>query len=153
MSDVKEKYADLAKNHKVPSFEELNKEFEIEDVDDDFMLKNILRKIAEKLESYINLLGEILQPDANSISSMHEAQFFSDDERRQSFEIYRKLMKAYRSIIESLLKNEEAEQAELLNVLLKSWKESKTMLIPLIAKMKESWDKDITIKENIGYFG
>ena len=51
MPDIKKQYQELAKKHKLPDFDRLNMEFEIENIDETgFLLRSILSKIGEKVE-------------------------------------------------------------------------------------------------------
>ena len=151
MSDVKEAYSKLP--YSLPSFEEVNNEFEIEDLEVSFILRNILRKAAEKIEFYVGIVSDLLQPDTGSMSSMHETRFFTDSEKENMYSLFKKLMKSHRSIIEQVLSKSEEEQAEFLRDFFQDWKKTKQELSILIKKMKDSWDKETIIQTDVGYFG
>ncbi|MBI2134629.1 hypothetical protein HYU09_01435 [Candidatus Woesearchaeota archaeon] len=151
---IKKEYDNLCKKYRLPKFDDLDSEFEISDLEStNFLLKNILRKIAENLEFYNGLINEVLQPDAASMSSMHETRFFTDSEKSDMYSLYKKIMKNHRAIIEIMLKNDEKEEAEFLNKFLNDWKEIKKWLLNYLEKMKDSWDKETSIEQDLGYFG
>ena len=153
-SEIEKEYIKLANKYKLPKFNELDLEFEISDLEStNFVLKNILMKIAEKLEFHTNLISDLLQPDAASLSSMHETRFFTDSEKASMYALYKKIMKNHRNIIELLLKNNEKEDAEFLCKFFNDWKEIKKELINYLEKMKDSWDKETSIEQDLGYFG
>ena len=62
-------------------------------------------------------------------------------------------MKIDRNIVEMVLKNDEKEQSDFLNKFFTDWQDMKKELLDYIGKMKDSWEKQSTIEEDIGYFG
>ena len=154
MPDIKKQYQELAKKHKLPDFDRLNMEFEIENIDETgFLLRSILSKIGEKVEFFLGTLGEMLHPDSSNIYSIQEYRFFDESERKRLFDIYRMLMSWSRNSIEVSLMCDEKEEAKLINALLDEWKTLKPELIRYFRKMKESWKVDTESKEDVGYLG
>ncbi len=152
--DIEKEYAALSKKYKLPDFKSLDEEFEASSFDSEkFLLKGIIRKIAEKLELYIDLIGSLVHPDGSSISSMYEIRFFSDNEKNEMYILFKKMMKCYRNAIEEILANDAKEQAQFLNSFFAEWMEMKKSLRRHISRMKESWEKESTIEEDLGYFG
>ena len=138
----------------MPKFNGIDAEFEISSLDNaKFLLKNILRKISEKLEFYIEVIGSLVHPDGSSISSMYEIRFFSEDEKNGMYMMFKELMKIDRNIVEIILRNDEKELADFLNKFFSDWINIKKELLKYIEKMKDSWEKQSTIEDDIGYFG
>jgi len=153
-NEIEKEYNKLSKKFKLPKFKEIDEEFEISTLESpSFLIKNILRKIIEKLEFYIEVIGNLVHPDASSLSSMYEVRYFSDDEKNEVYSLFKKLMKADRGIIESVLNNDEKQQAKFLNTFFIEWLNMKKDLIVYITKMKESWEKQSTIEQDTPYFG
>ena len=154
MNELEKEYIKLSKKYNLPDFKEINEEFEIGDLENaSFLLKNILRKIAEKLEFYSNLINDVMQPDTSSLSSMYETRFFSDSDKNNMYSLFKNIMKSYRNIIELVLENNEKKQAEFLKKFFSEWFEIKKQLINYLGKMKDSWEKETTVKEDLEYFG
>jgi|TARA_Y100000310_G_scaffold327902_1_gene395047 hypothetical protein len=154
VNEIEKEYIKLCKKYKLPKFKDLNNEFEISRLDNvDFLIRNILRNVAEKLEFYCNLINELLQPDTSSLSSMHEVRFFTDSEKNKLYNQFKKLMKTHRNIIRLVLEHDEKNQAKFLNSFFSEWLEIKKQLINYLSKMKDSWDKETSMEENIAYFG
>ena len=152
--NIEKEYAALSKKYKLPEFKELDEEIEVSSFDSEkFLLKSIIRKIAEKLEFYIDIIGSLVHPDGSSISSMYEIRFFSDNEKNEMYILFKKMMKCYRNAIGEILANDAKEQAQFLNSFFSEWTEMKKSLRQHISKMKESWEKESTIEEDLGYFG
>src|SRR3989344_2810816 len=96
-TDIKAAYAKLAKKYKLPDYEALNQEFEIETLEDtDFLLRNVRTKISEKMEFCIKLLTSILQPEQN-ITDLQECKMFSDEQKKKIYLLYKNLMVQMRS--------------------------------------------------------
>ena len=153
-NEIEKKYIELSKKYKLPKFNEIDAELELSSFDDaNFLLKGALRSIVDKLDFYTNLITNLLQPDAASLSSMHETRFFAQDERNEVYSLFKIIMKHYRNAILLILENDEKKQADFLNRFFNEWIEIKKQLLIYIEKMKESWGKETTIEEDLGYLG
>ena len=153
-NEIEKEYSNLSKKYKLPKFKEIDAEFEISSLENEkFLIKNILRNISEKLEFYIEFISNLVHPDGTSISSMYEIRFFSEDEKNDMYNLFKRLMKIDRNIVEIVLKNDEKEQSDFLNKFFTDWQNMKKELLKYIEKMKDSWEKQSTIEEDIGYFG
>src|SRR3989344_1527142 len=77
-NETEKQYNELRKKHKLPEFKDIDFEFEISDLEEtNFLLRAIIRRIAEKLDFYSTMLEEVLQPDTSNLYAMHEMKFFS----------------------------------------------------------------------------
>ena len=153
-NEIEKEYDSLSKKYKLPKFKDIDAEFEISSLENEkFLIKNILRGISEKLEFYIEFISNLVHPDGTSISSMYEIRFFSEDDKNDMYMLFKKLMKTHRNIVEMVLKNDEKEQSDFLNKFFADWQDMKKELLKHIEKMKDSWGKQSTIEEDIGYFG
>ena len=75
--DTEKQYNELKKKVNLPDFKDIDFEFEISDLEETrYLLRAIIRRIAEKLNLYCTLIEEILQPDASNLYAMHETRFF-----------------------------------------------------------------------------
>jgi len=154
VNEIEKEYDKLSKKYKLPKFKEIDSEFEISTLENtNFLMRNLLRKVEEKLEFHAEVIGNLVHPDASNISTMYEIRFFSDDEKNDMYTLFKKMMKANRSIIELILINDEKKQAEFMNIFFNEWPDMKKELIMHLNKMKESWEKSSTIEEDLGYFG
>ena len=153
-NEIEKQYNELKKKHKLPEFKEINNEFELSDLEEtDFLVRSIIRRIAEKLDFYTTMLEEILQPDTSNLYAMHETRFFDEDEKKQMYDLYRKLMNFNRQSIELLLENNEKDKIGFISNFFGEWAALKNELLVFIKKMKASWKADIDTEEDIGYLG
>lgn len=144
----KEKYPEL------PTYEELDWEFEISEIDKNtFILRHIRRRMTNKIERLAEILQSILQPDPASFIDIYECRMYNDEDKKQIFEICRKLMQHSRNFMEVALKRDDKLEAEAIAAACKDWKENKEKVVEHIKKMKESWTKDVETKEVFRYMG
>src|SRR3989338_9079795 len=107
-NETEKQYNELRKKYKLPEFKEIDYEFELSDLDETaFLLKPIVRRISEKIDFFTAILDGLLQPDTSNISSIHESRFFDDYEKKEMYDIYRKLMVLSRRTAESSLSANE----------------------------------------------
>jgi len=153
--EIEKQYNELKKKLKLPEFRELDSEFEISDLEEtNFLVRAIIRRIAEKLDFYSTMLEEVLQPDTSNLYAMHETKFFDEDEKKQMYELYTKLMNFNRQSIEVSLEQNEKNEADFITNLLNEWKVLKQELLRFVKKMRASWKtEEADIKEDLGYLG
>lgn len=152
--DLEKQYNELRKRFKLPEFKEIDFELEISDFEEtNFLLRAIIRRVAEKLDFYTTMVEETLQPDASNLYAMHETRHFDDAEKKSMFDLYRKLMDFNRRSIENSLEHDENSEAGLINEFFDEWKDIKKELSRFVKKMRVSWKTETDIKEDIGYLG
>ena len=153
-SEIEKEYNKLCEKFKLPKFKELDEEFEISTFENaSFLLRNILRKAYENLEFYTTILSDVLQPDTSSLSSMHEIRFFTDKEKEGMYRLFKKMMKTNRTLIELILEHDERKEADFLSSFFAEWLDVKKELLSYLIKMKNLWDKETSIEEDLGYLG
>jgi len=151
---IKEAYEKLAKKHNLPSYNEVNNELEISDIEsEEFLLRHVRKKVSERIESMASVIGSILQPSADSLSDMHECRFFDDKDKGKIVDIYKKLMTFDRVAIEADIRQEESADAALIADFFRELPAIKKDILPFMEKMKTCWKKETEIEENLEYFG
>jgi len=152
--DEKE-YAELKKRIKgLPSFTFLNIEFEISSIEfSEFALRDISKKIVEKVDSILAIFDSVLSPDTTSTSSLQESKIFSDSERNKVFDIFREFMIINRE--EKILDwmADDKKYAEFIIKISKDWKKTKDKVSPYLIKLKDAWKKTKVTHESIAYLG
>ena len=153
-NEIEKQYNELKKKYKLPEFKQIDSEFELSDMEPtNFLSRAIMRRIAEKLDFYTTMLEEVLQPDASNFYAMRENRFFDEDEKKQMYDFYSRLMIFSRRSVELSLENNTGEEAEFVNNFYKEWQEMKKELVRYIKKMKDSWQSETDVKEDVGYLG
>ncbi|MBU1246248.1 MAG: hypothetical protein ABIJ20_03745 [Nanoarchaeota archaeon] len=151
--DIKKQYKKIENKFKLPNFDKFDKEFEISTLDtDDFLLRNVRRRMNNKLTFFTQIFDTILFPNPNSLISMHESKSCSEEEKIEIMKFYNKLMILEREALSFDIEPDDKKEAEFINKLWKQWTEIKKETNKLVEKMKESWkDEDKKIKNH--YFG
>ena len=151
---IKETYEKFKKKHNLLGYEEVNNELEIGSLEsEDFLLRQIRKKIAERIETITLSLSSVLQPSADSLTDMHECRFFDDKDKKKMIEIYKKLMLISRSALEADITHDDKSDASVINDFFKTWAEVKKDLVNFLSKMKTCWEKETEIEEKLEYFG
>ncbi len=153
MMAIKETYSNLQKKYKLLRFEEINKEFEISTIEkEEFLLREIRRKIAEKVELYTKVIDGVLQPEP-TIASLHEIKALSEHEKEKAYELYKKLMIINRKNIETSINESDSKTADYIKETLKQWDDIKHRFLAIIKKLKESWKSETELKQELNYLG
>ncbi len=152
--EIEKQYNELRKKYKLPEFKEIDLAFEISDLEEtNFLLRGIIRRIAERLDFYTTMLEETLQPDTAKLYAMHESRIFEENEKKEMFEFYKKLMILNRHSVEVSLENNGKEEASFINDFMNEWEKIKSELLFYVRRIKDSWKAETDIKEDIGYLG
>jgi hypothetical protein len=152
MKDALKKYELLRKKYKLPAYPELQKEFEVGELEGDFTLRYIRKDIFDFLDVYVGTIEETIHPDS-SLSSLYEYKMFNDEQKERLFGVYRKLMKLLRQALATSLVNSEAEDARFIRASLAQWRDIRKALLPLAEQLRDSWEKDTSPHEDLGYLG
>ncbi|MEM4267857.1 MAG: hypothetical protein QXK37_03405 [Candidatus Woesearchaeota archaeon] len=147
-------YKSLQKKFALPDWNELDKIFEVSMIEKDrFILREIRRKITEKLEHYIKILDGVMNPDT-SVSCLHECRFFTDTEKKAIFDLYSELMTYVRNSDICGLVSDEKMDAEFISSVTSQWPKIQSRLYKILEKLKKSWmEKEVSEKDIIAYFG
>ncbi len=151
---IKNKYEKLKKKFNLPDYNEVDNELEISSLEtEEFLLREIRKKISERIETITTEFGTILQPSAESLVSMHECKFFGDKDKKKMIDIYKKLMMLSRQALEADVERDDKADASLINDFFKAWKSLKKDILVFMKKMKTCWEKETEIEEKLEYFG
>ena len=106
---IRKKYDELKEKYSLPDFDELNNEFELSTIEhEEFLLRQIKKKIDDKINAMCEFLEDLLSPD-NSIANIYEYKAFDDDERKKVFEFYKRLKVLEKLSLELSLNNNEEQ--------------------------------------------
>jgi hypothetical protein len=153
MENIKEKYDQLKKKCSLPDFDSLDNDFEISLIDhDQFLLREIRRKMLEKLEFFIEFLEEILQPET-TISNLHECRVFEEKEKEKIFEMFKAMMILHRQSLLLSVESSEKDEAAFISNFSKEWSSMKPELKRIIVELSACWKQDTELNEELGYLG
>ena len=140
---MKTEFENLKKKYNLPSFDDLNKEFQIDDIENEnSILKEIRGKILEKSNTYAKFLEDLLQPDTTP-SSFYECTILnSENEKKTVFELYKKLMIIDRAGLETNLLSSDELEAEFIKKTYEEWLKIKQKLLEIVTLVRKSWEKE-----------
>ena len=152
--DLKEVYDELNKKYKLPSFKELNEEFDIgkAEFNEHTALRDIRKTIMVKFSSSLQLTELLLNPSNGSMFNMLLTRGIESQEKIILEKLFDTLgqieIKSYTLDIEY---SEKAE-AEFIKNSSEEWKKVSKELNSIIKKLGENWKKDNS-KKSKSYFG
>ena len=150
---VKKLYEVLRKKYKLPSFDELDAEFEISAIEAERgLLREMRHMIGEKIGSVSAIVAEVLHPDTNLVD-LYESRVFDEAEKQKLFELYKRLMVADRTLARLSIANDEKLDADFVNSFTAEWKKLKPELVKFINRLRDSWEKETDDGEAAGYMG
>ncbi|MFC1691793.1 hypothetical protein ACFL0W_06460, partial [Nanoarchaeota archaeon] len=140
---IEKEYKFLQDNIKgLPEYDLLNFEFEIETLEaNDFILRNILKKVMDRYDSILKYLEELLQPEG-SVSALYECTCFDEQGKKEIFDLYKKLMIYHRRASWILIETDDKNIAQYLSDLLAEWQSIKDRTAAIIKKVEDAWKKD-----------
>jgi len=148
-----DEYAALKKKYNLPNLDILDREFEVSCIDEyTFLLRSMRLKMVEKIDGTIKLFNELLHPDSG-FAGYKEANIFNEADREQMLVIYRKLMYYSRRSTELNFEDSDDINARFINDLMKDWPELRKSILFFVRRMKDLWQKDLSKKDVVGYFG
>jgi len=150
---LKEDYTPFQKKYDLPSFEELEKHFDLLQIEDELLLNSLRKNIQERLEFLSDILCDILQPSPESLQQMHEIEHVSEEQKQTTVKLYKKVFFLLRLIHESILRNDEKFTAKIIKDITDKYPDLKKQALPILISLKESWTKEIVTKQTFGYFG
>ena len=155
LEELKERYAELKSEYDLPEFDELNKLFDIEEVDSetDFLLRRIRRVISEKVLGYLKFIEVILNPSNAPIFFFTLIKKMENKDKDILTKIYEDLGKIEIEIIVLDLEYSEKKEAEFVKKLYSMCNENvRVELLNVLKKIGNGSDEKK--KESSGsYFG
>ena len=147
-------YLDVQAAHKLPDYDALNADFEIDTIDPvaKHLLKELTKKIFDRIELFKKILETTLQPDV-SILSMQEAEFLAENDHEIVADILRRLMTLDRSLLLAELQNSNELYAQFIITAAKEWPNVKKDLTPIIKRMQAGWSTRTKARQFQQYLG
>jgi hypothetical protein len=151
---LKEDYEKLAKQYKLPSFKELNEEFEIEKIADketEVLLRHIRRCILEKIVAVSRFFELMLNPTEANILLLSMLKEIDAETKKRMEKLYRELSYIEISAVELDLDYSEKAEAKFIADVSRDWKKLKASLKDISKKLETK----LNVKDKLSdaYFG
>ena len=151
---VKKTYEALKGKYQLPAFDAVNHEFEISSFESDvFLLREIRRRITEKIEFFGSVLESLLQPDTASVAHMHEYRVLDDAKRKTLSSLYKDLMVLYRTAMIAECRLDEKEDASFIKSIMEKWPNLRKEMEKVFIQLKGSWITDDDVVDKLEYLG
>lgn len=152
---VKKEYDVLQKKYKLPQIEDLQKTFMFQNIETCHpVLTGVRVHITEKIDYFLSLLQEFLNPDAE-ITNIYEYKSFDEKSKLEIFNIYKKMMAYTRQSNILFLSYDEAEEAVFIRNVYSNWPEISKIMKKHLLSLQKEWEKkeNSPPKEIIDYWG
>lgn len=154
--DYKPEMKRLEKKYKIPSFEELTTDFEVEKVVDketSFLIREIRRAIVEKLSAYAQLFETLMNPNSPPMFFFSILKKIPKADKEKIKEMYEKISRIQiKVMLLDTIYNEEAE-AEFVNNAFKEWQVMKKEIHDIIERFDSESEGIKDSSHGAGYFG
>ncbi len=154
LAEFKKKYGVFAKKHKMPSFKELNEDFEIDKIDkeSDCFLRVIRKVMMEKIVNSLNFLELLVNP-VNAPGIYHPyIKSMGLEDRKLIEEIHKVLGELSLWSLNLEIEYNEKKEAELISEAFKRWGEVRPKFRVIMQNMRKPNGLG-EVRRDRGYFG
>ena len=153
LKELKESYSKLESKYKLPSFKELNDNFEIDKIDreSDTLLRVIRKVMMEKIVNSLGFLEMLLNPMQIPRMYMPYIKVMNTDDKKIIEKIYGDFSELSMSSLESEIDYQEKVEAELIKKIFKRWQESKEGFRKIFLKIRNPGNGNSSRERS--YFG
>lgn len=153
LEDMKKEYKKLRYN--LPKFEDLNKDFSIEEISEkesDFLIREIRKQIMEKAIAYLRFAETLLNPSSAPLFILALIKNLNEEDRKSLDKVYSTLVDM--EISSLVLDNDydEEKEAKFIIDLYNKWDKIKEEMGDVLVSLKKGWDVKGE-KKNKGYLG
>jgi hypothetical protein len=155
LEELKKDYAVLRGKYKLPSFKELNEEFDVEKVaehETDCLLREMRKAIMDKVIAYLRFIEMLLNPSNAPMFFFALVKGLTSDDKRALERIYEKLGGLEIDVIELDCHYNEKEEADFIKKIIKEWQCIKEEMLKIVEVLKRNWSQK-SRKGDRGYCG
>ena len=155
LEDLKKEYVKLQKKYALPTFEELNNDFQIEKASEnetDFVLREIRKLIAERLFNYLRFIESLLNPTGVPMFVYSIVKTFDVGEKDKLTEVYKKLAKKEVELLELDIESTEEKEVKFIKDSYELWQDVKKDILEVVEVIKKNWDAKSEVDKK-DYFG
>lgn len=153
LKDLKKEYAKFEKKYRLPSFRELDENFEIEKIDreSDCLLKMIRKAMMDKVVNSLNFLEMLLNPLNCPRLYMGFVRAMDSEDKKNIEDIYSILGELSVNAMYLEIEYSEKGEAEMIKKIFGGWNKSKPGFKKIIDGIKAP--KSLESKREKSYFG
>ena len=155
IQELKKQFSVLQKKYSLPSYVELNEEFDIQKIaeqETETLAREIRKTMMDKAISYLRFVELLLNPTNAPMFFFALLKGLTASDRKILEEVYGKLGKLELGVIRLDNNYSEKNEAEFVNKIFKEWKEIKNSINTLFDSLESCWDKKCE-KRDKSYLG
>ncbi len=155
LENLKKDYEKIQRKHDLPSFQELNEDFQIEKVAEiktDFLVREIRKFMADKFSNYLRFIEALLQPVNTPMFIFSIIKSIGVEEKKKLTDIYKKLVKIEVRLIELDVEFFEEKEVDFIKESYEIWQKIKKDMLEIFESIKKNWDNKSEVNGK-GYFG
>ncbi len=155
LKQFKKEYEKIREKYELPSFRELNRDFEIEKLQEEetgMLVRKIRQTMTEKNAAYLRFAEMFMNPSNAPMFFLALAKNLNGEEKDIVEELYLKLGKFEIKSIELDNDYDEEKNAGFINDFYKEWQEIKKSFGVIMKALEEAWERKAE-KEKKGYLG
>jgi hypothetical protein len=146
LEDLKKVYLEVKGKFGLPSFEELNEDFQIEkisEIETDFLVKEIRKFIVDKLTTYMNFIETILHPSSGSMFIFSVVKALGAKDKEVLLDVYKKLSKNRIKVILLDVEYSEKDEVEYIKDSFELWQKIKKDILNVLGEVDKNWDNKV----------
>ncbi len=153
--DIRKKYDEIkAKYRQLPDFDKLNQEFEMDFIEKEhFLLRQLRRRVNEKIIFFCRVLEGILFPAAHSAINAYESENFMEEQRKDLSELHKQLMVLERRALALDIDTTDQQDVDFICDVFKAWPDFKVRVHEIAVQMQKAWTKKSEQNTEKGYYG
>ncbi|MAH51707.1 hypothetical protein CMI37_38170 [Candidatus Pacearchaeota archaeon] len=155
LQDINKEYEKLKQTYKLPEFQQLAEDFDIEKVtekESSFLLREIRRMVSEKLSAYMHLFETLLNPTTPPMFIFTIIKNSNEKEKETIKEVYKKLAKLQLHAIKLDTIYNEKSEADFIIKSNQEWKDAKQKAHDLFEQFETKFEENNNSGRK-GYFG
>ena len=154
ITELIDKYKPLKEKYQLPEFSELNKLFDIEEIDPEteFLLRKIRRTISDKIGNYLRFTEIVLNPSNAPMFFFKILKKLTQEDKEALSKIYEQLGSSELKMLSLDVEYDEQKEADFINEMYKTFtQEIKKEFLKVIEKLNNG--EDNSVKVNGSYLG
>ena len=156
IAKFRSEYGEFKDEYKLPTFEFLNENFEIENLAGDeteLFLKRIRKQITEKIYYHLRTLEAFMNPSNAPMFIFNIIKSFTSFEQELIKKVYNQLAGFEVDFFELEVICDEAKEANFIKKVALEWPEINEVLLKIHASMKLGYNKEASKKPSKSYVG
>jgi len=155
IDNIKKEYSKFEKKYKLPSFQSLNYDFDVEKIaekETELVLREMRKVIMDKVIAYLRFIEMLINPSNAPMFFIALAKYFTTEDKKTLESLYSKLGEFELNVIEIDNEYNEKEEAEFINNLYKDWQKIKKDMKKIVEALRRGW-RTKSRKNEKGYLG